>query len=76
MNLFEFIYICLELKRKNQTKTCTEMAADVAGRCHVATCLHARWQHMCAYVSAHVCTCVRVCACVCVISGLSIIFKI
>ena len=37
-----------------------DVAADVVERCHVATCVHARWQRMCTYLHAHVCSCVRV----------------
>ena len=38
--------------------TCVYVA-DMAGRHHVATCVHTMWQLMCAYVRAHVCMCVR-----------------
>ena len=51
-----------------------DMAVVLAGHRHVATCVHATWLIMGVHMRAHMCVCV--CAHVCVISGLSILFKI
>ena len=67
MNLFEFI---LNLKeQKNQIKTRSGVAIDVARHLHMVMPVHVLWRCMCAYVRARVCMCVHVCVPVCIING-------
>ena len=62
MNLFEVIWIYLELKRiKNQIKNCVDVAANMAGSCHVA---HVT-TYMCICAGAYVRVCARVCMRMC-----------